>query len=138
MKAPEELPGADAFDSFYDRYQRRLRGFLTGFNGDLAVVDDLVQETLVRAYRHAIHLEVGGDPWPWLSRVARNLAADAAKRAPRLHEESGQTERLPTFGVEDPGIARMADQIDVARALGYVSRRQARLLLAFYVHQRDY
>jgi RNA polymerase sigma-70 factor (ECF subfamily) len=53
-------------------YVQRLLG------GDRPLAEDLVQETLVRAWRHADELTVEAAR-PWLFTVARNLAVDARR-----------------------------------------------------------
>jgi len=56
------------------RYVRRL------LPGDDDRADDIVQETLLRAWRHVTTLAATRSPQAWLSRVARNLAIDSARR----------------------------------------------------------
>jgi RNA polymerase sigma factor (sigma-70 family) len=53
-------------------YAERLTG------GDRQQAEDVVQETLVRAWRNAERLEAGSAR-PWLFRVARNIAIDRAR-----------------------------------------------------------
>src|SRR4051812_27800841 len=53
-------------------------------DGDRQRAEDIVQETMLRAWRHPEALtEERGSPRPWLCTVARNLAVDAhrARRA---------------------------------------------------------
>jgi RNA polymerase sigma-70 factor, ECF subfamily len=56
------------------RYVRRL------LPGDPHRADDIVQETLLRAWRHAPAVAATRSPQAWLSRVARNLAIDWTRR----------------------------------------------------------
>ncbi len=59
---------------------------LTG--GDRPAAEDLVQETLVRAWRHPEALDgQGGSARAWLATVARNLAIDRGRRQRRRPRE---------------------------------------------------
>lgn len=59
---------------------------LTG--GDRQVAEDLVQESLLRAWQHPAALDGSrGAPRAWLATVARNLAADRGRSRRRRPEE---------------------------------------------------
>lgn len=53
--------------------------------------EDVVQETLLRAWRHAPRLARGGSPRPWLFTVARNLVIDAHRARRSRPAEVGDT-----------------------------------------------
>ncbi|WP_327000721.1 sigma-70 family RNA polymerase sigma factor [Dactylosporangium sp. NBC_01737] len=62
-------------------YVRRL------VNGDVHLAEDIVQETLVRAWQHpAAFLPGSGSARGWLFSVAHNLAVDAQRRRTRRGE----------------------------------------------------
>jgi RNA polymerase sigma-70 factor (ECF subfamily) len=48
--------------------------------GDPHRADDIVQETLLRAWRHLATVAAARSPQAWLTRVARNLAIDWSRR----------------------------------------------------------
>ncbi|GIF33342.1 sigma-70 family RNA polymerase sigma factor [Actinoplanes utahensis] len=64
---PQSTPGLR-------RYVRRL------LPGDPDRADDIVQETLLRAWRNLTVVAGARSPEAWLSRVARNVAIDWARR----------------------------------------------------------
>lgn len=66
----------------YDRHAERLLAALVRTTGDRELAFDVVQETFARALErgHRVRLPPDGSAWPWLWRVARNLAADARRR----------------------------------------------------------
>jgi RNA polymerase sigma-70 factor (ECF subfamily) len=66
------------------RHGRSLLGYVKRLTGDHQLAEDIVQETLLRAWRTAPAGEArDGALRPWLFRVARNLATDLhrARRA---------------------------------------------------------
>src|SRR5260370_23668020 len=73
------------------RYALHLAG------GDRQRAEDLVQETMVRAWRHPEAVG-GGSAKGWLYAVARNLAVDAyrARRARPAETSQAALERVPT------------------------------------------
>jgi RNA polymerase sigma-70 factor (ECF subfamily) len=74
-------------------------------DGDLASAEDIVQETLLRAWRHADHL-AADSVRPWLFTTARHLAIDAHRaRSARPREACGELPELP---------AETADRFDAA------------------------
>ncbi|MER6070316.1 sigma-70 family RNA polymerase sigma factor [Streptomyces sp. NPDC001817] len=80
-------------------------------DGDRQRAEDLVQETLVRAWQHpeALHAEDFDSVRPWLLTVARRLAIDARR---------AREARPPETGAEIPESARVtADHAERAAAM---------------------
>ncbi|HZU85626.1 MAG TPA: RNA polymerase sigma factor [Polyangiaceae bacterium] len=74
--------GDDAsFDELYRSGAPRVRGFLLRLCGDLALADDLTQETFLRAHRARGSFAVSAAALPWLLAIARNALRDHARRA---------------------------------------------------------
>lgn len=105
-------------------------------DGDRGRAEDVVQETLLRAWRHpeAMHPERGAQR-PWLFAVARRLAVDAHRR---------RVARPPEVG--DEGLAVVPDPVDeveraleswlVADALRALSPAHREVLLHTYYYGR--
>jgi hypothetical protein len=94
--APAAVSGEDAEDAFRCLYAEhglallRLATTLTG--GDRGRVEDLVQETMLRAWTHRNFLDMQHrPPRAWLITVARRLAVDA-HRARRARPQEVQLE----------------------------------------------
>jgi RNA polymerase sigma-70 factor (ECF subfamily) len=95
-----------AFGEIVTRYQRAIYRVAYGFTRVPADADDLAQETFVRAYQAIGRFRVGEPLYPWLARIASNLALSLLRRRRRKPEtpleplvEAGQQ-----WGVEeDPG-----------------------------------
>lgn len=75
-----------AWRDFLDRYGRRLRGYLTTcWHGDPHVVDDLLQEMLIRAVKHIRPFAEEEILWSWLTVLARSVVADHGRKQTRFH-----------------------------------------------------
>ncbi|MFG1610039.1 RNA polymerase sigma factor [Actinoplanes sp. NPDC049265] len=94
------------------RYVRRL------LPGDEHRADDIVQETLLRAWRNVAVLAEARSPQAWLSRVARNLVIDWVRRhAARPHEVDEDL-----WAVEQPADERYDTALDRAVLVGALQR----------------
>src|SRR5262245_46890117 len=97
-----------AFAEIVRRYQRAVYRVAYGFTRTPADADDLAQEAFVRAYQAIGRFRVGEPLYPWLARIASNLALSLLRSRKRRPEtplepllEAGQQ-----WGVEaDPGDA---------------------------------
>jgi RNA polymerase sigma-70 factor, ECF subfamily len=120
--------GEDAIiAALYRAYRAPLMSFvlrLTG--GDRQHAEDIVQETMVRAWREAGRLDLSGPSlMPWLSAVARRIVIDEHRRKRSRPAESG-AETTPDQPVDD-GAADTVLRVAVADALRQLtsSHRQA-------------
>ena len=93
--------------TLYEQYAGPLLGFVVHLlGGDRHRAEDIVQETLLRAWRHPEALSADrGDLRPWLFTVARNLVIDSA-RARRA--------RPPEVGDASLSQLPAADELDRA------------------------
>jgi len=85
-------------------------------NGDRAAAEDIVQETLLRAWRHAGELDVARVR-PWLFATARHLAVDAhrARVARALEAPAAEVDATATDGVD--AALNAAIVLDALRSL---------------------
>ncbi len=82
----------------HDQHARALWRYVVHLTGDRALADDVVQETLLRAWRHpAVLDQTETSARAWLFTVARNLVIDERRSAYHRHESG--TDVLP----EKPG-----------------------------------
>jgi RNA polymerase sigma-70 factor (ECF subfamily) len=90
---------ADAASSFVARFQRRVFGLALTITGDAAAAEDVAQEALLRAWRHAEAFDPRrGSVATWLLAITRNLAIDAIRvRRPTAWDP----DRLLGLGLSD-------------------------------------
>lgn len=100
--AVEKVKGGDyhAFAALFGKYRRRLAALLRYKAGPelLAAVevDDLLQETFLRAFRdiQRFNYEAPGSFWNWLASIAGHVAADAARFQGRQKRNGGEVMRF--------------------------------------------
>ena len=70
--------------AFVRRYQGRVFGLALSMLGDPGLAEDVAQEALVRAWRHApVYDPRRGAVSTWVLTIGRNLTIDALAHAPR-------------------------------------------------------
>src|SRR3990172_9409827 len=68
--------------ALHDEHAPDLRRFVTRLTGDVQLAHDVVQETLLRAWKRPGHLlDDDSSPRAWLFTVARNLVIDEQRSA---------------------------------------------------------
>lgn len=71
---------ADAFGRLIERYGDRIKRYVSRFFSSKDDVDDIVQETFIKAYRNIKQFNPQR-PWsPWLYRIAHNQLVNALKK----------------------------------------------------------
>ncbi|WP_307846138.1 sigma-70 family RNA polymerase sigma factor [Actinospica durhamensis] len=125
--------------ALYDQYGGQLFGYvLRQTHGDRQAAEDIVQETLLRAWTHPDALDPAkGSVRAWLFAVARNLVIDAA-RARQARPREIASERLGedwASSVPDPGedaFDRSLDALQVAEVLEALSPEHRSVLVETY------
>jgi RNA polymerase sigma-70 factor (ECF subfamily) len=120
----------------YAEHSAALRAYVTRLLHDRDHAEDVVQETMLRAWQHADRLNIdGGSAWPWLRRVAHNLAVDrirAQRRRPTEVDESAAYSRA----VSDDHADRVITALTVGGVVRRLAPRQRDLLCQMYVADR--
>jgi RNA polymerase sigma-70 factor, ECF subfamily len=114
--------------ALYQGYRAPLLAFvlrLTG--GDQHHAEDIVQETMLRAWREAGRLDLTGPSlMPWLTAVARRIAIDEHRRRTARPFESGEGTNadLPV----DDGTAAIVLRVALAEAMGQLTSSHRQVL----------
>jgi len=120
----------------YQEHGRALLAYATRLLGDRAAAEDVVQETLIRAWRHPDALTNGkGSTRGWLLTVARNLVTDRARARAARPLEVAET---PTAGpVERDHADAVVASVTVQEALGALSPDHRGVLDQIYFKGRS-
>jgi RNA polymerase sigma-70 factor (ECF subfamily) len=89
----------DAFRLLVIRYQRPLFRFLGGFGFEQAAVEELAQETFLRAYRRLVDWDAAKSSFSsWLFTIAKHLALNEGARSRRRQAHVELSLELPSEG----------------------------------------
>jgi RNA polymerase sigma-70 factor (ECF subfamily) len=116
--------------ALYQGYRAPLLAFvlrLTG--GDRQHAEDIVQETMLRAWREAGRLDLSGPSlMPWLTAVARRITIDEHRRRTARPPESGEgtVADLPV----DDDTAAIELRVALAEAMGQLTTSHRQVLHA--------
>jgi RNA polymerase sigma-70 factor (ECF subfamily) len=113
----------------------RLRRYARALLGDRAAADDLVQDTLERAWSRLHQWRAGSDMRAWLFGIMHNLRIDQLRR-PRLSTLSIDADEfeLPTR----PTQADALELRDLESALGHLADEQREILLLVALEEMSY
>jgi RNA polymerase sigma-70 factor (ECF subfamily) len=121
--------------SLYEEHGRSVLAYATRLTGDRAAAEDVLQETLVRAWKHADDLTGSGSVRGWLLTVARNIVIDRARaRGARPTEVADVQSRPP---VERDHSESVVDSMVVLAALDQVSPEHREVLVELYYRGRS-
>ena len=105
-------------------------------DGDRARAEDIVQETLVRAWRNLDRLDQDGRPVrPWLFTVAQHLAVDAHRARRARPPEVGDAALAIVPGMDQ--IEATLDRIVVTDALHALSQEHRAVIIETYYRGRS-
>jgi RNA polymerase sigma-70 factor, ECF subfamily len=124
---PEQLPrtedlGSDALRVLYDDYSAELWRYVFRLTRDAHQAHDVVQETLIRAWRHPeITGEGSRSPRAWLFTVARNIVIDD-RRSARFRIEVAMPQGADSHEPIDPHDTNTTvDRLIVRQALAQLT-----------------
>lgn len=126
------LTDDDALRELYQTQAPSLLGYVVRLtNGDRHRAEDILQETLLRAWRHPEARSDDGR-WrrQWLFTVARNLAIDYLRTA-------RQTQPVDERADPDNPVERMLDAAEVRAAVAALPDRLRGVLIEVYLRDRS-
>ncbi len=124
--------GESGLRALYDAHAMALLGYaLRLCGGDRARAEDLVQETLVRAWRHLDVLDPTAAPIrPWLFTVAQHLAIDAHRARRARPPEVGDGGLAAVPGLDE--MEGVLDRIVLVDALSSLSPEHRAAIVETY------
>lgn len=123
----------DATEAFVARFQRRVYGLARAITGDDRLAEDVAQEAMLRAWRHAAAYDPRrGSVATWLLTITRNLAIDELRiRRPAALDPAlllATAEPAPDRGPDD--VAVISDDVGrLRRALASLPVEQRRAIV---------
>jgi RNA polymerase sigma-70 factor, ECF subfamily len=134
--APGDDPDANFVRAVYAEHGPALLAYATRLIGDRGQAEDVVQETLLRAWQHAEGLAADSRPLrPWLFTVAARVAVDA-HRARRARPIETTPDALATLAAPDE-LDRALQAWQVAEALATLSPPHRAALVETYYRGRS-
>ena len=111
---PETLPHPDLVAAL-----PRLRRYARVLTGDLHRADDLVQDTLARAWEKRRLWQAGSDLRAWLFTIMHNVHVNQySMRQREFAQASLDADEGPAAGWEIPVRATQSDRVELAEVLG--------------------
>ena len=123
--------------AFVRRFQARVFGLAMTIVGDADVAEEVAQESLLRAWRHADTYDPSrGRVLTWLLTITRNVALDALRMRQQIPMDPATITGLVSDGDPDPEerglVAHESRRLRVMLAGLPEEQRRAVLLAAFY------
>jgi RNA polymerase sigma-70 factor, ECF subfamily len=117
--------------ALYQEHGRSLLAYATRLTNDRAAAEDVVQETLLRAWRHPEVLVNGqGSVRGWLLTVCRNIVVDRARARSSRPPEVPEQATTPTVAPDRP--EDVVDSIAILGAIDQLSAEQRNVLVELY------
>jgi RNA polymerase sigma-70 factor, ECF subfamily len=128
--------GESGLRALYDAHAPALLGYAVRLcDGDRARAEDLVQETLVRAWRHLDVLDPSAAPVrPWLFTVVQHLAVDAYRARRARPPEVGEAAFAVVPAMDE--LDGALDRIVVVDALSALSPEHRAVIVETYYRGR--
>ncbi|MFE1547892.1 sigma-70 family RNA polymerase sigma factor [Streptomyces sp. NPDC058718] len=122
--------------SVYEEHGGALLAYATRLTGDRSTAEDVVQETLIRAWRHADVLVNGkGSVRGWLLTVARNIITDRYRAKAARPAEIAESPATPP--VEEDHADAVVDAMVVLGALDRLTPEHREVLTELYYRERS-
>jgi len=129
----ETASDAERLRALYDAHAAPMRRYVISLTGDASGAEDVVQETLLRAWRTPRIL--ADDPArtrAWMLTVARRIVIDEARSARRRHEETTEELPEPAVSAEVDEIDRLFEAILIEEALASLTREHRAAIVKVY------
>ena len=124
-----------AFVRFYDRYRRKIAGFVSRLTWRTDVVEETVNDTMVAVWQGAGGFRGGSRVSTWVMGIAYRTALKRLRHVARRPEEELTDRSTPPIATEQPdaAVARAQGSARIRVALGKLSpEHRAVVELTFY------
>lgn len=128
-----------AMDALYERHRSPLISYLRLFTTDQGVIEELVQDTMVAAWRGADRFHGRSSVRSWLFAIARRRAADKLRRRTwrMVGDEALASMPDPSPGPEAWALAQ-ASQSQLLATMKRLSPVHQEVLTLVFIHELSY
>jgi len=127
----------DAFMALVDGYDDILKAYVFGIVGDAFRMDDVMQETTIKAYRSLGSFNRKSSFKTWIYRIAHNTALDDVRRNSKVVSIDPAT--VHQIADSAPSISTsVAGRLDIQRALERLTPAHRTAVLMIDAHGFDY
>jgi RNA polymerase sigma-70 factor (ECF subfamily) len=132
----DQASGEALIRFLYEEHGGSLLAYATRLTGDRSIAEDVVQETLIRAWKHASDLVAEkGSIRGWLLTVARNIITDRLRAKAVRPAEVAQSPI--TAAVEQDHAEKVVNMMVVLDALYALSAEHRDVLVELYYRGRS-
>ncbi len=155
--AQRSVKERSAFDELISRYEQKLRRYVSRMimsspNKDKDEVDDILQDTFIKAYKNIADFDTSLSFSSWIYRIARNETISALRESKRFfffereHKEGDDGEMSGTDHLEYFTVpAEQATEFDLSvdkeqikRVLSFMDQKYRDILVLRYFEEKDY
>lgn len=116
----------------HDDHAVHLRQYLLSTGCNPQDADEIVQETMLRAWKH-LDVISETNPYPWLKTVAKRVMVDVWRKRSCRPREVPDDELEDWVGGHDGGISQVEDRLLVEQLLAEMSPVQRRVMELRYL-----
>ncbi|WP_231905552.1 sigma-70 family RNA polymerase sigma factor [Streptomyces davaonensis] len=132
---PTAVSGAELLGTIMREHREGLVSYAEKMLGDRGLAEDIVQETVIRAWRNIDRLlGTDGSVRSWLFTVTRNLVIDWVRKPHARREVVGYAHNEPAYGAE--GTEAVHDALVTRPLLHRLSPEQRAVLVHIYFCDR--
>jgi RNA polymerase sigma-70 factor (ECF subfamily) len=139
LVAKSQAGNREAFGLLYDRHARMVRAVVLAVSGDWDAVDDLTQESFLRAYRKLATLRDPASFGSWISGIARRVARERRRSLQRdplvLCDPRAKEIELHAATPLESGFREQFDLILLS--LAELPERERLAIHAFFLEQQE-
>jgi RNA polymerase sigma factor (sigma-70 family) len=128
-----------ALEALYARHQAALFAYLLHFAPDRGTAEELLQDTLVAAWKNARSFAGRSSVGAWLFGIARRRAYKRLRRREPVYLALDAAETVADTAPEpEAALLASVDRAELAAALGRLAAMHQEVLLLAFVHQLSY
>ena len=128
----------DAFEQLYQRYARRLRGYLQRLLPPQVLPEDVLSEVMLLVWHHAARCDPSKPLVAWLFGIARHKAQEARRAVSRWHTPTPASSGESAADALEVGVAQHEITRAVLQALTALPPSERQVMELTYYHDLSY